>query len=158
MYQLDLRGGEATVRLESEITEFLAIEPDETTRNDPEVRSFARRLIVGTHQAQAEIDSMLVRIARNWDVRRMAVIDRNILRVAIYELLHCHDIPPKVSINEAIELGKRFSTANSGAFINGILDRVHIDFEKQRGETGVTAPEAEQSEASTSGGALSQES
>ena len=54
----------------------------------------------------------------------MAVIDRNVLRLAAYELLYCDDIPPKVAINEAIELGKRYSTSNSGAFINGILDKI----------------------------------
>jgi N utilization substance protein B len=57
----------------------------------------------------------------------MAVVDRNVLRMAVYELLHCTDIPPKVTINEAIEIGKKFSTANSGAFINGILDRIRLD-------------------------------
>ena len=71
---------------------------------------------------------MLSKVARNWDLRRMATIDRNVLRMAIFELLYCEDIPPKVSINEAIELGKKFSTANSGAFINGILDRVKNEF------------------------------
>jgi len=55
----------------------------------------------------------------------MAVIDRNVLRLATFEILHCDDIPPKVAINEAIELGKRYSTVNSGAFINGILDKIH---------------------------------
>ena len=60
----------------------------------------------------------------HWNLRRMALIDRNILRMAVYEMLHLKDIPAKVSINEAIEMGKRFSTQQSGAFINGILDRI----------------------------------
>jgi N utilization substance protein B len=63
-------------------------------------------------------------VAQNWQIPRMAVIDRNVLRLATFELLFCKDIPPKVAINEAIELGKRYSTQNSGAFINGILDKV----------------------------------
>ena len=101
-----------------------------TVRRDKELREFALRLIEGTRQQQKEVDQILVAVTRNWDLRRMAAIDRNILRMAIYELLHCADIPPKVTINEAIELGKRFSTANSGSFINGILDRVRIDIDK----------------------------
>ena len=63
-------------------------------------------------------------MAQNWQIERMAVIDRNVLRMAAFELLHCGESPPKVAINEGIELGKRFSTQNSGAFINGILDKI----------------------------------
>jgi len=65
------------------------------------------------------VDKKLSSVARNWDISRMAVVDRNILREAIYELLFRPDIPPKVSINEAIELGKKYSTSNSGGFVNG---------------------------------------
>ena len=94
---------------------------------DNETRIFAKQLIDGTRKSLTSIDALLARVARNWDLNRMAVIDRNVLRMAVYELLSCHDIPPKVTINEAIELGKKYSTMNSGAFINGILDRVHLD-------------------------------
>jgi transcription antitermination factor NusB len=94
---------------------------------DNETRNFARQLIDGTRRELSNIDALLARVARNWDLKRMAVIDRNVLRMAVHELFSCHDIPPKVTINEAIELGKKFSTINSGAFINGILDRVHLD-------------------------------
>ena len=103
---------------------------DGALERSAEMREFALRLIEGTRAHQKQVDEILVAVTRNWDLRRMAAIDRNILRMAIYELLHCADIPPKVTINEAIELGKRFSTANSGAFINGILDRVRIDIDK----------------------------
>ena len=65
-----------------------------------------------------------IQVTQNWAISRMAVVDRNVLRLATHELLHRDDIPPKVSINEAIEIGKRFSTTNSGAFINGILDKI----------------------------------
>lgn len=118
LYQLDLRGEEAMEDLEP----FLAHES-----KDPEVREFARRLVLGTRRSREEADRTLRAVTRNWDLDRMATVDRNVLRMAIFELLHCPDIPPKVTINEAIELGKKFSTANSGAFINGILDRVRID-------------------------------
>ena len=94
---------------------------------DAETHDFAVRLISGAARLITEADQTLRSVTRNWNLERMAAVDRNILRMAIYELLHCADIPPKVTINEAIELGKRYSTANSGAFINGILDRVRID-------------------------------
>ncbi|MEM7200324.1 MAG: transcription antitermination factor NusB [Planctomycetota bacterium] len=118
MYQVDVRGEEAMELLD----DFLEHESP-----DAEVQQFALRLILGTRRHADEIDTTLRAVTRNWDLERMAIVDRNVLRVAIFELLMCPDIPPKVTINEAIELGKRFSTANSGAFINGILDRVRLD-------------------------------
>ena len=91
---------------------------------DAETCRFARRITLGTHERREALDEIIQGVAQNWQIRRMAVIDRNVLRLATYELLYCDDIPPKVAINEAIELGKRFSTANSGAFVNGILDKI----------------------------------
>lgn len=118
LYQLDLRGDDILDSLH----EFIEAETD-----DRDIREFAIRLILGARRVQEETDKCLRDVARNWDLKRMAALDRNVLRMAVYELLHCPDIPPKVTINEAIEIGKKFSTANSGAFINGILDRVRID-------------------------------
>jgi transcription antitermination factor NusB len=117
LYMLDLRGD-----AEEQREEFLR---DET--KDRQVREFAVRLIDGVKAHREEIDALLKRVAKNWEIHRMATIDRNALRMAIFEILYCDDIPSNVSINEAIELGKRFSTQNSGAFINGILDRVSKD-------------------------------
>ncbi|MCA8980310.1 MAG: transcription antitermination factor NusB [Planctomycetes bacterium] len=91
---------------------------------DVETRRFAKRLLEGTLEHQTELDEVIQSVAQNWNISRMAVIDRNVLRLATHELLHCTDIPPKVAINEAIEIGKRYSTQNSGAFINGILDKI----------------------------------
>ena len=119
LYQLDLRG-ECVVE---DLSEFL-----QGSTKDRDVQEFSLRLITGTKDLRPELDEMLTKVARNWDLRRMATIDRNVLRMAIFELLYCDDIPPKVSINEAIDLGKKFSTVNSGAFINGILDRVKNEF------------------------------
>ncbi len=124
LYQLDLRGESAIDQLDEFLDDSMSREGQKA---DPELRSFARRLVTGTRQARTEIDTLLTRVARNWDLRRMATVDRNVLRMAVYEMLHCKDIPPKVAINEAIELAKKFSTANSGAFVNGILDRVRLD-------------------------------
>ena len=115
LYQLDLRGPD----LASEADEFL-----KSQESEREARSFARQLIDGVLTHFDELNGVIQGVAQNWDIARMAVIDRNVLRLAAYELLHRTDIPPKVAINEAIELGKRYSTQNSGAFINGILDKI----------------------------------
>lgn len=115
LYQVDLLGAETL----SEASTFLRSE-----EADGQAREFAERLIHGTWENLDAINVVIQDVAQNWDLSRMAVIDRNVLRLAAFELLHCDDIPPKVAINEAIELGKRYSTQNSGAFINGILDKV----------------------------------
>jgi transcription antitermination factor NusB len=126
LYQLDLLGDE----LIDELPRFLRGE-----EKDGETCRFARRLVEGTHEKRAQLDAEIQRVAQNWQISRMAVIDRNVLRLAAYELLFCDDIPPKVAINEAIELGKRYSTQNSGGFINGILDKVK-DREPQPNSSG----------------------
>ena len=119
LYQVDLRGD----GILDECEDYLRSE-----ETDREARSFAKRLIEGTHQHLERLNETIQSVAQNWDISRMAVIDRNVLRLATYELLFCDDIPPKVAINEAIELGKRYSTQNSGAFINGILDKIKSRF------------------------------
>ena len=92
--------------------------------NDQELIDFARSLLAGVRKHREEIDKLLIERADNWTLERMAVTDRNILRLAIYEMLHREDIPPVVSINEAVDIAKKFSTQDSGKFVNGILDRV----------------------------------
>jgi transcription antitermination protein NusB len=94
------------------------------TAHESAVRLFAEPLIRGVLENHAKLDAEIVRHAKNWDLSRMAVVDRNILRLAIYEMLFREDIPPVVSINEAIEVAKKFSTDDSGKFVNGILDKV----------------------------------
>jgi N utilization substance protein B len=88
------------------------------------VRDFADGLLRGALEKMPEVDAKIRTLADNWDFERLAVVDRNILRLAIYEMLFCPEIPPVVSINEAIEIAKKFSTAESGKFVNGLLDRV----------------------------------
>ena len=85
---------------------------------------FVERLVLGVAEHRKEIDRLIERYSENWRLDRMNAIDRNILRMAVFELLHCEDIPPKVTLNEAIDLGKRYGTDESGSFINGILDRI----------------------------------
>ena len=88
------------------------------------VRDFTDGLLRGALQKMPEIDAKIRTLADNWDFERLAAVDRNILRLAVYEMLFCPEIPPVVSINEAIEIAKKFSTAESGKFVNGLLDRV----------------------------------
>jgi len=92
-----------------------------------DVKSFARQLVEGVRGRRAELDRLIAGALQNWDVDRLAAIDRNVLRLAVYEFVAEPGIPALVTINEAIELGKRFSTAQSGAFVNGILDRIRKD-------------------------------
>lgn len=85
---------------------------------------FARRIILGVMDHRQEIDKLIESRSEHWRLDRMSIIDRNILRLAIFELLYCSEIPPKVTLNEAIDLGKRYGSEESGSFINGILDRI----------------------------------
>ena len=90
----------------------------------PRVREFAQPLIDGMNVHLEEIDERIRRYAENYEFRRIATVDRNVLRLAIYEMLYRDDIPPIVSINEAVDIAKKFSTHDSGKFVNGILDKV----------------------------------
>src|SRR5271157_3327057 len=94
------------------------------TAEELTTRLFADKLIRGVVEHRTELDARIKQHAENWDLHRMAVVDRNILRLAIYEMLHREDIPPVVSINEAVDIAKKFSTEDSGKFVNGILDKV----------------------------------
>lgn len=90
----------------------------------PDVRDFAMRMSEGVKENLSNIDKLIKKYTKNWEISRINNIERNVLRIAIYELLFCADIPYKVTINEAIEVAKKFSTLESGKFINGILDRI----------------------------------
>lgn len=89
-----------------------------------EIRTFAEEIVRGTIDRLAEINAVIDKYAENWDMNRMAMVDRNILRFACYELLFRADIPPKVTINEAVNVAKKFSQEDSGKFVNGILDKI----------------------------------
>lgn len=97
------------------------------TAEESAMRLFAEPLIRGALEHRDESDALIQKHARNWDLHRIAAVDRNILRLAIYEMLHRDDIPPVVSINEAVDIAKKFSTQDSGKFVNGILDKVKGD-------------------------------
>ncbi len=89
-----------------------------------EVREFAEELVGGVMSDIAGIDDTIATHSINWKISRMAAVDKNILRVAVYELQGCQGIPVKVTINEAVEIAKKFGSSESGAFVNGILDNV----------------------------------
>ncbi len=91
---------------------------------EKEVQDFANAIAKGTHENLPRIDDVISKYAENWELRRMAVIDKNVLRMSVYEMLYREDIPPKVSINEAIDLAKKYGDVDSGKFVNGILDKV----------------------------------
>jgi N utilization substance protein B len=94
------------------------------TVDEAAVRLFADPLIRGALECRDQADEVIKKHAKNWELHRIAAVDRNILRLAIYEMLHRDDIPPVVSINEAVDIAKKFSTQDSGKFVNGILDKV----------------------------------
>jgi N utilization substance protein B len=111
-----------------EIKNALKIFWEEVAEQNPETKSFAEEIIFGTISNIKKIDSVIKDVTEKWSIERMACIDRNIIRFATYELLFRQDIPPIVTINEAIEIAKKYSTAESTAFINGILDKIAKEY------------------------------
>ena len=92
---------------------------------DEGTKEFAEQLVLGVSSQKTEIDLLICRVSDNWKIDRISAIDRNILRFAIFEILFLDNIPTPVTINEAIEIAKKFSTADSGKFVNGILDKIN---------------------------------
>jgi len=100
---------------------------------EAEVKKFTDEIVAGVSAKRASLDKIITRYAINWKLDRMAVIDRNILRFAAYELLYLSDIPPKVTINEAIDIAKKYGDKDSGKFVNGILDKINKTEERLSG-------------------------
>jgi transcription antitermination factor NusB len=98
------------------------------------VREFAAVLVWGVTRHRDEIDTMVQEWSMNWSLERIGIIERNILRFAIYELLFLPDVPPNVTINEAVEVAKRYGTNEAPAFINGILDRIKQEIDARGGD------------------------
>lgn len=111
--------------LDPEATDTLLSSFWETNTVPTEVREYTERLIKGTLLHREEVDSVISKYTEHWELPRMAVVDRNILRFSTYELLYLEDIPPKVVINEAVNIAKKFSQEESGKFVNGILDKIN---------------------------------
>jgi N utilization substance protein B len=140
LFYLDMGG----VKPESAVAMFC-----QNFNPSPKFLPFYQGLVEGVISKKAEIDALIERFSSNWKISRMSGVDRNVLRVAVYEMLFCDDIPPKVSINEAIDVGKKYGTEESGAFINGILDSIHLALKKQTpadtaGDKSQAAPSPEQ--------------
>jgi N utilization substance protein B len=98
---------------------------EQENEHTPDIREFAEQIIEGIYKNLEPIDLKISEYATNWQIRRMAVIDRNILRMGLYELKYASGIPPKVAINEAVELAKKYGDLESSKFVNGILDKIH---------------------------------
>jgi N utilization substance protein B len=123
LFQIEMNGDDSEEAVELFCKHF------EVSKN---AKPFFLRLVNGVKACQDELDRLIERFSDNWKISRMSGVDRNLMRVAVYELLHCEDIPPKVSINEAIDIGRRFGTEQSPAFINGILDSIRIFLEEKK--------------------------
>ena len=125
------RGREVALQVLYQVEQNPGVSRDEVHRfierrllEDRKLCEFTEGLVDGVQEHQTQIDTMISQVAENWRLDRMAAIDRNILRLGAYEMLFRPEVPAKVAINEALELAKRYSTAQSSRFVNGILDRV----------------------------------
>ena len=127
LYQQDIQS-ELPLPVPEALKAFWNMQP--SAADKPAGQVFAEELAHGVLQHLQAVDDRIKAHTLNWDFHRIAVVDRNILRLAIYEMLFRPDIPPVVSINEAIELAKKFSTEDSGRFVNGILDRIKLDLSR----------------------------
>jgi transcription antitermination protein NusB len=123
LYEMEIKGADP----KSVLDHFQDRSQEEISE---EGHKFATELLDGTFRNRKEIDQLIERHSLHWKLGRMAVVDRNILRLAVYELLYLHDVPTSVVLNEAIEIAKKFGTEDSGAFINGILDKVAKEVRK----------------------------
>ena len=121
LYSFQVNPGE----LEERLADFW-----KTRKVDRKVKEFADSLVRGTISQKERIDEMISNQVINWDISRIALVDRNILRLAVYELAFRDDIPPVVSINEAVDIAKKFGTPESGKFVNGILDNLKLKLAK----------------------------
>ena len=117
LYQLEITGKP----LAEVIEEFIQNEEAQ----DKEVGDFCKQLVIGVQEKLEFINQKIAQYVTNWEFERIAIIDRNILRLGIFELLYVAEVPPKVSINEAVELAKKYGDLDSSKFINGVLDKIH---------------------------------
>ncbi len=121
LYGLDTQEG----RLGDAIALFWDNFDNTSEEMSEDVKKFSNELVAGTWENIEKIDHLISSNSENWTIGRMSRVDKSILRMAVYELLFCPEIPPKVTLNEAIDLGKIYGSENSGAFINGILDSLY---------------------------------
>ena len=104
---------------------------DVHAESDPRTRTFVEGIVSGVVEHRLDIDARIEKYAEHWKIRRMGVVDRNVLRIALYELMFCEEVPAAVILNEAIDIAKYFSSMESGKFVNGILDRARKDIREE---------------------------
>jgi N utilization substance protein B len=124
LYEIDVSGTPAEQALET----FFKLYDDE--ESDADTREFAERLVRGCAAQLDAIDAKIRDVSRHWRIERMARVDRNVMRLAVYELMALDDVPRRVTLNEAVELAKRFGDENSASFVNGVLDRIASELNK----------------------------
>ena len=122
LFQMDVSGVDAEEALETYWGSLAS---------GPEGESLAREIVSGYARSQAEIDGIIREVSHHWRIERMTIVDRNILRLATFELLRLPNVPRRVTLNEAVELAKRFGSEGSPGFVNGILDKIASDLEKE---------------------------
>jgi transcription antitermination protein NusB len=127
LFQDDFKGFEAGFdqNLEQRFVDFCSLYDVQK-----KARSYAMELLEGVYSKRTEVDTVISRHASNWRLERIDVADRNILRIAVYEMIHCEDVPPEVAINEAVEIAKRFCARESPSFVNGVLNAVKTGLTK----------------------------
>lgn len=131
LYQIDISGDDIEKAIELFWMNF---------KHREDAKPFTLELVRGVWNFKSEIDPLIKMASKNWKLKRMSSVDRNILRTSVYEILRCDDIPYKVTINEAVDLGKKYGTEDSGAFINGILDFIVSEIEKEGISESATLP------------------
>ena len=115
LYQIDIDDGDAEEKFNLFWRHF---------DHSDDLKEFTHKIVEGVSRRKEEIDALIAKHSEHWRLQRMTIVDRNVLRSAVFELMCCPDIPTKVILNEAVELGKKFGSEKTGPFINGILDKV----------------------------------
>jgi len=133
LFQLDFNPGELDVTLASYWME---------RKVAAKTRQFVEELVRGVMENRFQVDAVIAKCAQNWDLPRMATVDRNVIRLAVYEMMFRDDIPHAVSINEAVAIAKNMGDVGSGRFVNGVLDRVHRDIEAIGGAETIAGSES----------------
>ncbi len=133
LFHLEFNPGDAAKAFELICDNFDAKEP---------LRAFARRLVLGVVLERNVLDEHIARASKNWRVERMAQVDKTILRMATYEMLFMEDIPSKVSLDEAVEIGKKFGAEESGKYVNGVLDSIYAFIVEKNERNGLTGFES----------------
>ncbi|GGJ10291.1 N utilization substance protein B [Paenibacillus hunanensis] len=134
LYQMEMNEVKAEEAVEMLLEEAAADNESEVeVRNEAQLKTYVLDVVAGVSSNREAIDGLLVDYLQNWQVSRLSRVDRQILRLAVYEMIFTEDVPAKVAVNEAIELSKHFGTEESGKFVNGVLGKMIQDLDKLKG-------------------------